>query len=590
MFANRVEAGRRLGAELVRLHEEDPIVLGLPRGGVPVAAEVARALDAPLDIVLVRKVGVPFQPELGMGAIGEGGTRVLDASVMRRAGVTDDEFRAVETRERAELARRTRRYRGDTPPLSLTGRTVIIVDDGLATGGTARVAIEVARARGATRVVLAVPVAPPDTTAALRRDADLVVVLATPANFRALGTFYDDFQPTDDKEVIRLLHARPQASETRPGEPPERSGPQDSVGVAPDTGLTEVRIKVDHVELPGLLDIPASPRGIVIFAHGSGSSRHSARNRMVAGRIRDAGIATLLFDLLSEHEAADPSLVFDVELLASRLLGTTRWVERHSALGSLPLGYFGASTGAAAALWTAAESDLDVRAVVSRGGRPDLANPRLGAVRCPTLLIVGGADPVVLRLNRQAAARLRCPHRLEIVPGATHLFEEPGALEAVADLAAGWFVDHLTDATTRAVRSPDMANYGLAELSRSECIERLRHAALGRLGVTVDAVPTVLPVWITVIDDRVVFRTVPGTKLEAASTGAVVALEVDDFDAASREGWSVLVRGLATQVDDPAIVGQARATLIDTWIPDASAEHFVSITLDVVTGRRVHRR
>lgn len=135
-----------------------------------------------------------------------------------------------------------------------------------------------------------------------------------------------------------------------------------------------------------------------------------------------------------------------------------------------------------------------------------------------------------------------------------------------------------------------MTDYGLAELPRSECIERLRGAVLGRLGVTVDAVPAVMPVWITVIGDRVVFRTVPGTKLETASTGAVVALEVDDFDSTTREGWSVLVRGLAAQVDDPDIVRQAKATLIGSWIPEASAEHFVSITLDVVTGRRVHRR
>ena len=446
MFTDRIDAGRRLGARLVGLHEENPIVLGLPRGGVPVAAEVARALDAPLDIVLVRKIGVPFQPELGMGAIGEDGARVLDASLMRRAGVTDDELRTVETRERAELERRTRRYRGDTASLSLAGRTVIIVDDGIATGGTARAAIDVARARGATRVVLAVPVAPPDTVSALGRAADRVVALATPRDFRALGDFYDDFRPTDDTEVVRLLQATSETRETHSDAPREQPGESGSAGVAPGATPTEVLIEADDVELPGLLGIPTSPRGVVVFAHGSGSSRHSTRNQMVASRLRDAGIATLLFDLLSEREAVDRSLVFDVELLSSRLLAATRWITRHPVLGSLPVGYFGASTGAAAALWTAAESDLDVRAVVSRGGRPDLANSRLAAVRCPTLLIVGGADSVVLGLNREAASRLRCPHQLAIVSEATHLFEEPGALETVAGLAADWFVDNLAGA------------------------------------------------------------------------------------------------------------------------------------------------
>lgn len=208
MFANRVDAGRQLGTRLAELHEENAIVLGLPRGGVPVAAQVARALDAPLDIVLVRKLGVPHQPELGMGALGEDGARVLDASLMRRAGVTNAELEAVETRERAELERRTRQYRGDTPPLSLTGRAVIIVDDGLATGGTARAAITVTRARGATRVVVAVPVAPQGTMSSVRRDADRVVVLAMPSGFRALGDYYDDFRPTEDAEVVQLLRGR----------------------------------------------------------------------------------------------------------------------------------------------------------------------------------------------------------------------------------------------------------------------------------------------------------------------------------------------------------------------------------------------
>jgi putative phosphoribosyl transferase len=206
-FRNRREAGRILGERLAALRAEQPVVVGLPRGGVPVAAEVARALDAPLDVLLVRKLGLPFQPELGFGAIGEGDVRVLDADIVRQTGITGAEIVAVEARERAELFRRIRRYRGDRAPVSLAARTVVIVDDGLATGSTARAAVKVARARGASRVVVAIPVAAPETAARLAAQADEVVSLITPARFLAVGEWYDDFEQTTDDEVASLLQA-----------------------------------------------------------------------------------------------------------------------------------------------------------------------------------------------------------------------------------------------------------------------------------------------------------------------------------------------------------------------------------------------
>lgn len=207
----------------------------------------------------------------------------------------------------------------------------------------------------------------------------------------------------------------------------------------------DVRITVDGVTLPGVLALPARGSGLVIFAHGSGSSRHSPRNQYVAEVLRAAGLGTLLFDLLTSREDGDRSLVFDIDLLAHRLAGATTWV-RTSAPGlapGTPLGYFGASTGAAAALVAAADPDSPVAAVVSRGGRPDLAGDRLGEVRAPTLLIVGAVDTHVLWLNRAAQTRLRCENRLEIVPGATHLFEEPGTLAEAAGHARDWFTEHL---------------------------------------------------------------------------------------------------------------------------------------------------
>jgi len=208
----------------------------------------------------------------------------------------------------------------------------------------------------------------------------------------------------------------------------------------------EVEIAVGEVRLPGDLTLPPEPAGAVIFAHGSGSSRLSPRNRSVAGTIVDAGLATLLFDLLTAGEAADRANVFDIELLAERLLAATRRIRHEPEVGVLPIGYFGASTGAAAALWAAAEPDARVRALVSRGGRPDLAGDRLEQVTAPTLLIVGGEDHTVMELNREAQRHLRCENDLVVIPGAGHLFEEPGALDEVAHWATGWFVAHLKKA------------------------------------------------------------------------------------------------------------------------------------------------
>jgi putative phosphoribosyl transferase len=198
-------------------------------------------------------------------------------------------------------------------------------------------------------------------------------------------------------------------------------------------------IDVGGFALQGDVSLPEAAKGLVIFAHGSGSGRLSPRNRQVAEALNARGLATLLLDLLTEGEAADRRKVFDVDLLAERLLAAAEWSKAEPALSGLPRGYFGASTGAAAALIAAAERPADVRAVVSRGGRPDLAGPRLPDVKAPTLLIVGGADLDVLRLNRQAQALFRVPAELAVVPGATHLFEEPGALEQVASLSADWF-------------------------------------------------------------------------------------------------------------------------------------------------------
>jgi dienelactone hydrolase len=225
---------------------------------------------------------------------------------------------------------------------------------------------------------------------------------------------------------------------------------------ANESGL--VRIQAGSVTLEGDLQVPDHATAVVLFAHGSGSGRHSTRNRYVAGELQNAGLATLLIDLLTQAEEAidqqTAHLRFDIPLLAERLVAATRWLGDEPATRPLPVGYFGASTGGGAALVAAAALPERVGAVVSRGGRPDLAGDALPSVRAPTLLIVGGRDLTVLALNRAAMARMRTEVRLEIVPGATHLFEEPGALKTVAHLARDWFVQHLSPSQSQANEAP----------------------------------------------------------------------------------------------------------------------------------------
>jgi putative phosphoribosyl transferase len=432
-FADRHDAGRCLASDLQHLRADNPVVLGLPRGGVPVAYEIARALDAPLDVIVVRKLGIPLQPELAMGAIGEGGTRVINPAVIAQAHISDRTLQRVEERERAVLDSRIATLRRGHPRTPLEGRVAIVVDDGIATGATARAACEVARRLGATRVVLAAPVAPAGTTAE-ELSADELVCCAMPLGFGAVGAYYRDFTPTSDDDVVRLL-----ASASSVGE-------RSASGTAGRGVDADVQIAVaDGVVLRGHLDLPSRARGVVLFAHGSGSSRLSRRNQYVASQLRAAGLGTLLFDLLTADEENDRGLVFDIPLLGRRLAAAARWLLARPEATTCRIGYFGASTGAGAALWAAAEPGSPVRAVVSRGGRPDLAGDRLPWVTAPTLLVVGGSDTTVLELNRKAQSRMRCPTRLIVVPGATHLFEEPGTLEQVARLASGWFSALLLD-------------------------------------------------------------------------------------------------------------------------------------------------
>lgn len=411
-FEDRETAGRLLGEALQQVALSDPIVVGLARGGVPVSAQVAQALHAPLDLLVVRKVGAPFQPELGLGALAEGDVQVIDSVLCGDLGISDAEVRRLVREHAAVLDQKVVTYRSTHPRQDLTGRDVIIVDDGLATGSTAHAAVRSVRRAGAGRVILAVPVGSRESIHRLETVADQVVCLSIPEHFLAVGQHYSRFDQVSDEEVLALLGA----------------------GAEIDVAIT-----VGEAELHGTLDIPPRARLLVVFAHGSGSSRFSPRNHEVARLLNDGGIATLLVDLLTEEEARHRDNVFDVEHLADRLEAVVAWTRSAPRTQHLGVALFGASTGAAAALAVAARCPDLVRSVVSRGGRPDLARHWLRLVKAPTLLIVGGEDVEVLRLNREALVRLQASASLEIVAGATHLFEEPGTLRQAAMLARDWF-------------------------------------------------------------------------------------------------------------------------------------------------------
>ena len=468
VFKNREDAGAQLAEKLgVYANRKDVVVLGIPRGGVPIAYKIAEALNVPLDVLLSRKLGVPGQEELAFGAIGAGGNTYLDQPIVRAAGISSDEIERIVRKEARKLQENSILFRGDKPPLMLQGRTVLLVDDGIATGASMYASIVALRQMNPSKLIVAVPVAPRDTCMWLKEYVDELVCLYTVSDFYAVGQFYERFpQVTDDKVLDLLSRAESFPVERAASVSEDYPRDEQEAGLVKRlrTGSRrEVSIAADGVDLAGTLVTPWNSKGIILFVHGSGSSRKSPRNRHVAEVLQDRGLATLLFDLLTpEEESIDlrsAELRFDIGLLSRRLLRVTQWVTQSAPTRDLKIGYFGASTGAAAALIAAAQLGNLIGAIVSRGGRPDLAADALGNVSTPTLLLVGGRDEVVLELNRQALAQLASKTKeLRIIPGATHLFEEPGALDQVAQAAADWFTTWLTpDRNSNAAKAAETA-------------------------------------------------------------------------------------------------------------------------------------
>ena len=419
-FTDRSEAGRRL-AERVRAYAvNDPIVLALPRGGVPVGAELARRLDVDFDVLVVRKIGLPGRPETGVGAISEDGHVFFDDQALARLRVPRQALRETVEAERVELDRRRRVYRGERPAPRIAGRDCVIVDDGVATGGTARAALRMVRQAGPSQVVLAAPVASPEAVESLREEADALVVLSVPENFHAVGEWYRDFGQLSDGHVTAILAER---GRLRPEENTARA----------------VRIRAGQVYLDGDLTMPSTLRGAIVMAFGEG--RTDPRWRAAASVFQRAGYATLLLDLWTDASADAEG--DDARTMGERLNAAVTWLRRATDAATEPLGVFGAGAAAPAALVTAAERPQDLGAVVVYGGRIDLAESSLSQVRAPALILLESSDSFVRELNEWARGRMGAQTDLRVVAGAEQLLQGAQEWRHTAVEALDWFDQHL---------------------------------------------------------------------------------------------------------------------------------------------------
>lgn len=427
IFHDRKHAGQLLAQRLKKYKTENILILALPRGGVPIAAEIAKFLEAPLDVLIVRKIGAPFQTELAVGAICEGGEPIWNDAILYQLGLEPDDLGRTVSVEREKVSSQIKLFRESREFASVANKTVIVVDDGLATGATMSAAVRFLQKKTASKIILAVPVAARSSAEQFRSKVDEVVVLEERDDLNSVSQWYKDFSQVTDREVVELLKKNVEGSKKM-------------------TREIEVPLNTTNntAKLNGDLTTFSSMKAVIVFAHGSGSSRKSVRNQQVARYLNKNGFGTFLFDLLTDLEAEDRRNVFNIEFLSNRLVSATKWLRQQPELKTIPIGFFGASTGAGAAIQAASKLDdtNSIYAIVSRGGRPDLAADALKIVQTPTLLLVGGADIGVIELNQKAQSQLsHC--ELSIVPGATHLFEEPGALEEVSKQAAEWFQSHL---------------------------------------------------------------------------------------------------------------------------------------------------
>ncbi len=416
-FENRIEAAELLVPLLQDLKDQNPLILAVPRGAIPMGRILATALNGELNILLVRKIRHPFHPELAIGAVTEFG----DVIVTPPESLSSDEIERAALQEIQALEKKRARYTGQHKMVDVQGRTVVLVDDGVATGSTLAAGIRSLKSQGAHRIIVAVPVSSESAVSRLQAEGAEVRAYYVPQFFGAVSYFYKDFPQISDSEVGEFFRVQ----------------------------SVQVEIANGKEKYKAVLGKALSPKGFVLFVSGSSGGRLNPRNQYLADFLNRQGISTMLVDLLSEEESKDKSNTFDIQLLADRVLKFTEWIERSPEFRHLPLGYIGANTGAGAALRAVVVAGARVSAVVSRGGRPDLAGDILAKVQTPTLLLVGGKDHLVVDLNESAFRKLKAEKRMEVIPRASHLFEEPGTLQQVAELTADWFQKYFTQAQSR---------------------------------------------------------------------------------------------------------------------------------------------
>jgi predicted phosphoribosyltransferase/dienelactone hydrolase len=418
VFRDRIDAGRQLAAAVKEKGFENPVVLGIPRGGVPVAAEVARATKGELAVVVARKLGAPGNPELAIGATTETGASYINAAVATAAGASREYIEAERHRQVLEAHRREELFDSHRRP-PVQGRTVIVVDDGVATGATAIAAVRSLKREGAARVVLAIPVGPPEMVDLLRQEADEVICLCEEEDFWAVGQFYVHFEPVNDDEVLSTLN-------------------EFKAAVAVDP-MRRVVIARDGVQLIGNLMTPtgAGPFPLVIFVHGHGSSKESPRNVVIASRLVDDGIAALLFDLSSHGESSNDDRGMDAYV--DDVEAAFAWARHQGVVQADSVGIAGSSLGGTIAAAALAAGRVSPKTMVLRA--PPMEPEEFDSIHVPTLVLIGSEDP--LRRRVEIGVKGRAAFTLHEVQGAGHLFEEPGTLEHALVQTVSWFRTNL---------------------------------------------------------------------------------------------------------------------------------------------------
>ena len=430
-FHDRTDAGQQLVGQLERFRGSDAVVLAVPSGGVVVGTEVAKGLDLRMDVIVVREVRLVRDPSLVVAVVAEGAEQIIDDDAVDAVEASRSELWAALTSERSEIARRVELYRLRRFHVDLHGFIAIVVLDVLDEPLLAALACRVARLRGASRVVLAAPIGTADIYTDLQEHADEITLLESPEEVGDAEAHFQRFGPVADSIVLDHLDA----SVERDGEP---DPPLTSVDHASDLRIEPVVMLCDGAALRGIVMLPHSATGVVVFVHGSGSDAGSPRDELVATSLAEVGIASVRFDLLTEFERYR-KLEIDSRAMVDRLSGAIAWVRRQVDLRGLPLGLNGANSGIIGVLALAAEPGADIVAIVSRGGRPDELATSIHDVITPALFIVGGADESILEANRATALLIDAPSEISVIPGASHRFVEPGALEMVADITRDWF-------------------------------------------------------------------------------------------------------------------------------------------------------